>query len=121
MATKAGEVKLRKAVNQLPAGTHKRLLEETGMPTLAELAVEWDVTGRDKIADLVRSIRLCFAESDVMAYHVQWAEDEFGKDVQINLGWAIDDGMVQSKIYGHGVLTTWHNEHGIYDEQFEEF
>lgn len=73
------------------------------------------------VFEVLHGLKMDLMEGEVYTHQQEWAEEQFGKDVSTNIGWAMEDGCTTSKIYGHGILTTWFNEDGITDEEFEEF
>lgn len=46
----------------------------------------------------------------ILADQAVWIDERFPKS-EVNMGWVIDmaDGEIASKIYGHGILTSWIN------------
>lgn len=59
-------------------------------------------------------------EDRVYDAQIKWMEKKFGKKVQANLGWAVTDEEISTKVYGHGVLTSW-IEKGKVKHDFQPF
>jgi len=56
----------------------------------------------------------------------KYIKENFGDKAEANIGWGVDEGddylTYQTKVYGHGILTTTVNKDGeIIDEDFESF